>query len=91
MYFLAILLPPVAVLLKGKPIQAIFNLLLCFCFWIPGVIHAFAVIGSADKKKQHNDMMKMMEKNQKTQQMQLEQQQMQMQNSLHTNQNKLFI
>lgn len=44
MYLLAILLPPVAVLLCGKPIQAILNLLLTLCFWIPGVIHAIMVV-----------------------------------------------
>ena len=37
-YLLAILLPPLAVLLCGKPIQAILNALLTCC-WIPGVIH----------------------------------------------------
>lgn len=38
---LAILLPPLAVYLKthsGK--DTIINLILCFLFWIPGVIHA---------------------------------------------------
>ena len=38
---LAILIPPLAVYLKthsGK--DTIINLVLCFLFWIPGVIHA---------------------------------------------------
>ena len=38
---LAIFLPPLAVYLKtqsGK--DTIINLILCFLFWIPGVIHA---------------------------------------------------
>jgi len=42
---LAILLPPLAVYLKtnsGKP--TILNLVLCFFFWIPGVIHALWVV-----------------------------------------------
>ena len=39
-YLFAILLPPVAVLLCGKPFLAILNLLLTLCFWIPGVVHA---------------------------------------------------
>ena len=38
MYLLAILLPPVAVLLCGKPIQAVLNFFLTLCFWVPGAI-----------------------------------------------------
>jgi len=51
-YLLAIILPPVAVLLCGKPIQAILNLILTLCFWIPGVVHALFVVNShlADKR-----------------------------------------
>lgn len=35
LYLLAILLPPVAVLLVGRPIQALLNFLLCLFFYIP--------------------------------------------------------
>lgn len=51
-YLLAIILPPAAVLLCGKPIQAVLNLLLTLCFWIPGVVHALFVVNShlADKR-----------------------------------------
>ena len=51
-YLLAIVLPPVAVLLCGKPIQAILNLLLTLCFWIPGVVHALFVVNNdlADRR-----------------------------------------
>jgi uncharacterized membrane protein YqaE (UPF0057 family) len=45
-YLLAIILPPVAVLLCGKPIQAVLNLVLTLCFWIPGVVHALFVVNS---------------------------------------------
>jgi uncharacterized membrane protein YqaE (UPF0057 family) len=45
-YLLAILLPPLAVLLCGKPFLAILNLLLTLCFWIPGVVHALFVVNS---------------------------------------------
>lgn len=34
-YLLAIVLPPVAVLLCGKLIQFILNFFLTLCFWIP--------------------------------------------------------
>ena len=44
LYLLAILLPPVAVLICGKPVQALINLLLTLLFWIPGVIHAVLVV-----------------------------------------------
>ena len=51
-YFLAIILPPLAVLLCGKPIQFILNILLTLLFWIPGVIHAILVVNGhlADKR-----------------------------------------
>jgi uncharacterized membrane protein YqaE (UPF0057 family) len=48
MYLLAIVLPPVAVLLCGKPIQSILNLILTCFFWFPGAIHAVLVV--KDKK-----------------------------------------
>ena len=50
-YFLAIILPPVAVLLCGKPGQFILNIILTLLFWVPGVIHAILVVNShlADK------------------------------------------
>ncbi|QKS71919.1 YqaE/Pmp3 family membrane protein [Paenalkalicoccus suaedae] len=48
MRFLAIVLPPVAVLFCGKPIQALINLLLTICLWVPGAIHAWGVV--SDRK-----------------------------------------
>ena len=42
-YLLAILLPPLAVLVCGKPVQALLNLLLTLCFWVPGAVHAILV------------------------------------------------
>jgi uncharacterized membrane protein YqaE (UPF0057 family) len=52
MYLLAILLPPVAVLICGKPIQALINVVLCLIFYIPGMIHAIMVVNEykADKR-----------------------------------------
>lgn len=52
LYLLAIILPPVAVLLCAKPITAVFNLILCLFLWIPGVIHALVVVSGrhADKR-----------------------------------------
>ena len=54
LYLTAILLPPLAVLFCGKPIQALLNILLTLFFWIPGVIHAMLVVSShhADKRQE---------------------------------------
>lgn len=55
LYLLAILLPPLAVLLCGKPIQALINCVLCVVtFWIGAVIHALFVVSShhADQRNQ---------------------------------------
>ncbi len=42
---LAILLPPLAVYLKTESAKnTIINLVLCFFFWIPGVLHALYLI-----------------------------------------------
>jgi uncharacterized membrane protein YqaE (UPF0057 family) len=43
-YLLAVILPPVAVLICGKPIQALLNLVLTLLLWIPGLIHAIFVV-----------------------------------------------
>lgn len=52
LYLLAILLPPVAVLFCGKPFQAMLNLILTLCFWVPGAIHAVLVV--MDHKQKQN-------------------------------------
>ncbi|MGM7700085.1 YqaE/Pmp3 family membrane protein [Pseudalkalibacillus sp. Hm43] len=44
MYILALLLPPLAVLLSGSKTQTLINLVLTLIGWLPGVIHAFFVI-----------------------------------------------
>jgi uncharacterized membrane protein YqaE (UPF0057 family) len=51
MYLLAILLPPVAVLLCGKPIQALINFVLTLFFWVPGVVHAIMVVYNRDEDR----------------------------------------
>ena len=50
MYLLAIVLPPVAVLIAGKPFQALISLILTILGWLPGAIHAILVV--KDKKDQ---------------------------------------
>lgn len=44
LYLLAIVLPPVAVLVTGRPLQAVLNLVLTLCFWVPGMVHALLVV-----------------------------------------------
>ncbi len=52
LYLVAILLPPVAVLIAGKPVQAVLNVLLTLMLWVPGMIHALLVVNNyyADKR-----------------------------------------
>lgn len=52
LYLLAILLPPLAVLLTGKPLQALLNLVLTLFVWVPGVVHALFVVNGyhADRR-----------------------------------------
>lgn len=53
-YLLALLLPPLAVLACGKPIQAVLNAGLTLCLYFPGAIHALFVVSShkADLRSQ---------------------------------------
>ncbi|MBX3324166.1 MAG: YqaE/Pmp3 family membrane protein [Phycisphaeraceae bacterium] len=45
MVIIAILLPPLAVgLVKGIGLALIVNIILCFLFYIPGLIHALIVV-----------------------------------------------
>lgn len=43
-YLLALLCPPLAILLCGRPLLALLNIPLCIMFWVPGVIHALLVV-----------------------------------------------
>ena len=51
-YLLAIILPPLAVLFCGKPIQFFLNIILTLLGWLPGAVHALFVVNShlADKR-----------------------------------------
>jgi uncharacterized membrane protein YqaE (UPF0057 family) len=52
LYLLSFLLPPLAVLLAGKPLQALLSLVLTLLGWVPGVVHALFVVNAhyADKR-----------------------------------------
>jgi uncharacterized membrane protein YqaE (UPF0057 family) len=54
LYLLAIVLPPVAVLMTGRPGQAALNVVLTLLLWVPGVIHAILVVNE-HKANQRTD------------------------------------
>ncbi len=58
MLYILAFIPPVAVLMCGKPIQALLSVLLTLCFYIPGVIHAFFVVSNHYADKRTNRLIK---------------------------------
>jgi len=44
LYLLAIVLPPVAVFMAGKPGQAVLNIVLTILGFFPGMLHALLVV-----------------------------------------------
>jgi uncharacterized membrane protein YqaE (UPF0057 family) len=62
-YLIAILLPPLAVLLCGKPLQAILNLVLTCFFWIPGVVHALFIVNETIADRRQGRLIKEMRRN----------------------------
>ncbi len=62
-YLVAILFPPLAVLLVGKPIQALLNFVLTLIFYFPGLIHAILVINGHKADKRNDALIKAMQKN----------------------------
>lgn len=60
MILLAIVFPPLAVLLCGKPMQAFLNFFLTILGWIPGVIHAILVVNARNADRRHKEMMGVM-------------------------------
>lgn len=62
-YLLAILLPPLAVFLCGKPFQGILNIFLTLAFWVPGMIHALFVVHSHLDDKRTDRVIKAIKQN----------------------------
>ena len=54
LYLVAVVLPPLAVLLCGKPLQALLSIPLTLLGWAPGVIHALFVVNNhyADQRSE---------------------------------------
>ena len=44
LFFLCVVLPPLAVILTGRIGSFLLSLVLTLCGWLPGVIHAFFVV-----------------------------------------------
>ncbi|WP_025028722.1 YqaE/Pmp3 family membrane protein [Caldalkalibacillus mannanilyticus] len=64
MLYLLCLIPPVAVLLTGRPIQALLNFFLTLLFYLPGVIHAILVVNEHKADKRMKKQVKLMAKEQ---------------------------
>jgi len=62
LYLLAIVLPPLAVFLCGKPVQGVLNILLTLLFWVPGIIHALFVVSSHKADQRMERLIKVMER-----------------------------
>lgn len=59
-YVLCILLPPLALLLKGRLLSALLNVLLLLLFWIPAVVHAWVVIARMERDERDRRLAAMM-------------------------------
>lgn len=55
-YLLCFLLPPLAVLLRGRPVSALLNILLSLLY-LPGVIHALVITHNHHADRRHREMM----------------------------------
>lgn len=53
LYLIAVLCPPLAVLMSGKIFQSVLNLVLTLFFWVPGVIHALAVVADHQAERRN--------------------------------------
>ena len=58
---LAILCPPVAVLLTAPPSQAAKNFGLTLLFYVPGVLHARAAVDRYHAHRQYNSLVRLLE------------------------------
>ena len=60
LYLVAVILPPLAVLLCGKPVQALLSIALSLAFYVPGLIHGLFVVRNHYADKRHLEMMREM-------------------------------
>jgi uncharacterized membrane protein YqaE (UPF0057 family) len=57
-YFLCIICPPLALLIRGKLGSVLLNIILCLFGYIPGVIHAVLVIRAQDEANNNKKIIK---------------------------------
>ncbi len=62
MIAVAVLLPWLALMLRGRPVQGIFCLILQITVvgWIPAAVWAIMVVNSDNQERRHREMMNMM-------------------------------
>jgi uncharacterized membrane protein YqaE (UPF0057 family) len=60
-FLLAILFPPLAVLLCGRPFLAVVKFFLTLCFWVPGMIHALFVVNAYLADLRNQDLIRAMQ------------------------------
>lgn len=62
LYFLCIILPPLAVFLTGRMGSFVLNLVLTLLFWMPGVIHAFFIVTDHKNEKRIEELKRDMQR-----------------------------
>ena len=60
LYLFAIICPPLAVLLAGKPVQCVLNFFLTLMLYFPGMIHAIAVVNEKKANDRNNQLIRAM-------------------------------
>jgi len=63
LYLLAFVLPPLAVLLCGKPFQALLSIPLTLLGWAPGVVHALFVVNNHYADERSRRLIRAVERN----------------------------
>ncbi|MNW39809.1 Proteolipid membrane potential modulator [compost metagenome] len=57
-YFFSIFIPPLAIILCGKPWQAFLNVILCCIGWFPAVIHAVVVVNNYNADPRNEELIR---------------------------------
>lgn len=65
MYFFAVVLPPLAILMAGKPFQFLISIPLTIFFWIPGIIYAIMIVNEYKADQRNQQLVNAMSQNQK--------------------------
>ncbi len=63
LYLLAVVFPPLAVLLCGKPFQALLSIPLSLMGWVPGVVHALFVVSNHYAEQRSQRLIRAVERN----------------------------